>query len=299
MSQTPDSSSLQSPPGTPNLDLDFSQVKDLLLQCTPRKSGQELADLRAELAARIDDSARVLTHCKRRLVDLENEADDPRKRARRGRNHRTDGVEVTSPHFMAQELEERARRYGRKFVIVCCLWLALGTDDVEAFFATDLDDDYDPELRFAIPDDCEEHEPRQAQLREVADILPDDLKPFIKSPWFAKAFYDGMRSQLAHTRNRLRNDAPRYILPGLKDVNADADPETGERPDVNPSQLDTSASRLQHFAARIGLVAAHNKYSVWNVPLLHGNESAELDYDQVFRHPLLLMVRLVLVATAK
>ncbi|KAJ7215880.1 hypothetical protein GGX14DRAFT_391560 [Mycena pura] len=182
----------QSPPGTPNLDLDFSQVKDLLLQCPPRKSGQELTDLRAELAACTNNFACVLTHCKWRLVDLENEADDPRKRARRGRNHRTDGVEVASQHV---------------------------------FLATDLDDAYDPELRFAITNDGEEHEPHQAQLREVADSLPDDLKPSSR----ARAFYDGMRSQLVHTRNRIRNNAPRYILPGLKDIDAKPDPETGER----------------------------------------------------------------------
>jgi hypothetical protein len=43
-------------------------------------------------------------------------------------------------------------------------------DDVEAFFTTDLDDDYDPELRFAATDNGEEHEPHQAQLREIADM---------------------------------------------------------------------------------------------------------------------------------
>ncbi|KAJ7224186.1 hypothetical protein GGX14DRAFT_557074 [Mycena pura] len=55
-----------------------------------------LMQLRAQLAAGIDDHDRAYVHCKRRIVDLENNADDPRKRARRGRNHRTD-VKAESP----------------------------------------------------------------------------------------------------------------------------------------------------------------------------------------------------------
>ncbi|KAJ7272162.1 hypothetical protein C8J57DRAFT_1715666 [Mycena rebaudengoi] len=187
--------------GTPNLDRDYStQLKDLL-QCTPNKSGHELGELRAQIAAGIDDYARAYTHCKRRIVDLEDNPDEPRRRARRGRNHHTDGVEIESP-LMAKEFEERARRYGCRFVVLCGLWFTLGGGDIETFFTTepDEDNDYDPKLRFAATDNDTEHELRQAQLREVVDVLLQDLVSFLKSPWVTKASSDGMRSQRALPR---------------------------------------------------------------------------------------------------
>jgi hypothetical protein len=72
--------------------------------------------------------------------------------------------------------------------MLCGPWLALGNGDVEAFFETTLDDDYEPELRFAADDpEHDEHEERQGQLRELRDILPNDLLPFLASSWMAKA----------------------------------------------------------------------------------------------------------------
>jgi hypothetical protein len=90
---------------------------------------------------------------------------------------------------MAKEFEERARRYGCRFVVLCGLWFTLGGGDIEAFFTTepDEDNDYDPKLRFAATDNDTEHELRQAQLREVVDVLLQDLVSFLKSPWVTKA----------------------------------------------------------------------------------------------------------------
>jgi hypothetical protein len=87
-----------------------------------------------------------------------------------------------------EQLEERVRWYGRKFVILCGPGLALGNGDVEAFFETTLDDDSEAELRFAADDpEHDEHEERQAQLRELRDILPNDLLLFLASSWMVKA----------------------------------------------------------------------------------------------------------------
>ncbi|KAJ7194501.1 hypothetical protein C8J57DRAFT_1547984 [Mycena rebaudengoi] len=169
-----------------------------LLQCTPNKSGHELGELRAQIAAGIDDYARAYTHCKRCIVDLEDNPDEPRRRARRGRNHHTDGVEIESP-LMAKEFEERARRYGCRFVVLCGLWFTLGGGDIETFFTTepDEDNDYDPKLRFAATDNDTEHELRQAQLREVVDVLLQDLVSFLKSPWVTKAPASATQALLA------------------------------------------------------------------------------------------------------
>ncbi|KAJ7334866.1 hypothetical protein DFH08DRAFT_813900 [Mycena albidolilacea] len=114
--------------------------------------------LRAQLAAAIDKQASTFQQCKRRLSDAQNEARNPRKRTPCARNHRADREErarINSP----KELEECVHRHGCKFVILCGLWLALGTGDCEAFFKTPLDDEYDAELYFGADDpDGDEHD---------------------------------------------------------------------------------------------------------------------------------------------
>ncbi|KAJ7262853.1 hypothetical protein C8J57DRAFT_1719109 [Mycena rebaudengoi] len=157
----------------PNHDYTATQ-KELILLCMPSKSGNELAQLRSHLAASVDDHSHVVTHLKRRLDDLENQSNNPRKRGRRARNHRTNDDDIPS--------ERCVRQTGRKFVLICGLWLRLDDDDAESFLKAALDDDYDPELRFNSDDDI-----RQGQLRELLDILPNDLETFRSREWFANA----------------------------------------------------------------------------------------------------------------
>ncbi|KAF7345919.1 hypothetical protein MVEN_01614200 [Mycena venus] len=284
MSQTSaNSSPCQSQPGTPTgstSDDHAAQLKELLLMLTPSKSGQEMSDLRAQLAAGLDDQARVQQQCKRRLVDTENEANNPHKRACRSRNHRTED-EVVDSSCNPKRLEERVRRYGRKFVMLCGPWLALGNGDLEAFFKTTLDDDYDAELRFAADDpEHDEHEERQGQLRELRDILPNDLLPFLTSSWMAKAFDDGMHSQCSSTVTRLRHAALSHIVAGFKVNNKK----------VKASKLSSSEVRQHLFAVPIGWSEDKGKYAYWDILFLHGNESETLDFNEVFRHALLLKI---------
>ncbi|KAJ6548778.1 hypothetical protein B0H19DRAFT_1162016 [Mycena capillaripes] len=245
-----------------------AHLKSLILLCTPSKSGRELADLRAQLAACIDDQGRTVQHLKHRLVEAENEKNNPSKRSRRSRNHRTEGVEEESRDFTPKELEGRARRTGRKFVILCGLWLCLDDDDYEAFFNAELDNEYNAELRFNSDDDIQ-----QGQLREVLDILPDDLLPFRKRAWLAQAFKDGMSGQRSHTRTRLRNNV-QHILPDS----------------IPASRVATQESRQRHFRILIGWDENNARYSIWHIPVLHGNESEKLDFNTVFRHPMLLKI---------
>ncbi|KAJ7276576.1 hypothetical protein C8J57DRAFT_1504410 [Mycena rebaudengoi] len=140
----------------PNHDYTATQ-KALILLCTPSKSGNELAQLRSRLAA---------------------SSNNPRKRGRRARNHRAKDDEIPS--------ERRVRQTGRKFILICGLWLRLDDDDAESFLKAVINDDYDPELRFNSDDDiC------QGQLRELLDILPNDLETFRSREWFASTFMDG------------------------------------------------------------------------------------------------------------
>ncbi|KAJ7794032.1 hypothetical protein B0H14DRAFT_3497423 [Mycena olivaceomarginata] len=266
MSESPPNSRTSTPDPSHYSDKS-AHLKDLILLCTPNKSGQELANIRADLAACVDDQGQAIQHLKHRLVDLENGIEAPRKSSR-SRNHRTEGIEEESADFTSQELEQRARRAGRKFVILRGLWLCLTDDDFEAFFNTELDDDYTAELRFSS-----DSEIRQAQLREVIDTLPVDLESFRKRRWLAMAFKDGMNSQRWNTRNRLRKEA-QHVLPDS----------------IPTSWLATEQSRRDHLRTFIGWNSETRKYSIWNAPCLHGNDSNELDYNQVFRHPLLLRI---------
>ncbi|KAJ7274739.1 hypothetical protein C8J57DRAFT_1312634 [Mycena rebaudengoi] len=227
---------------TPDPDQDFTATqKQLILLCTPRKSGNELAQvcssafhfgwsdstqLRARLCASVDDHDRAVTNLKRRLEDAENQSNNPRKRGRRARNHRAQDDEVSS--------EIRVRQTGRN-----------SDDDI-----------------------------RQGQLRELLDILPTDLAPFMSREWFAKALSDGMDSQCSNSRTRLRKAALPHVL--------------GD--DIPPSRLATPDSRILHFQFKIGYNADDNDYQLWNVPFLHEDESATLDFKKLFRHPLLLKV---------
>ncbi|KAJ6578085.1 hypothetical protein B0H19DRAFT_575320 [Mycena capillaripes] len=187
-----------SPPGTPDTSCDhIAYLKNLILLCTSSKSGRELAEVRnhsllaeslliacsfVRNSASVDDEGRVVQHLEHRLIDVENEASRPNKRSRRSRDRRTEGIEEQTIELTATELETRVQQTGRKFVILCRLWLCLADNDYEAFFKADPDDEYNAELRFNSDDDI-----RQGQLREVLDILPDDLMPFRKHAWLAQA----------------------------------------------------------------------------------------------------------------
>ncbi|KAJ7202776.1 hypothetical protein GGX14DRAFT_570453 [Mycena pura] len=284
-----------SPPGTPNHSHDFNaEMQDIIVLFTPSKSGREIAQAPSICA---NEQDRITQDLKRRLIDAENDADIARKRLCRGRNNRTEGVAEVSPNFTVKELGVRARRQGRKFVILCSPWLALGDGDVESFFTTELDDNYDEEMRFSGGED--EVDERQGQLRKSIDILPDDLEPFRTRPWLAKSFVDGMKSQCSNTHTRLRKHALQHILTDLVTVPTPAPnaasrstpvPDAAAPEPVTPAQLASSTSRFRHFAVRIGWREDKQKYSIWHVPFLHGNESERLDYNQLFRHSLLLMV---------
>ncbi|KAJ7807191.1 hypothetical protein B0H14DRAFT_3483494 [Mycena olivaceomarginata] len=285
------SSNASTPVQTPTCDR-VRHIQDLVLQCTPGKGRRGLEELQAKLSAALDDEAQHSAGLKHRIVELELDSERPSKRSCGGRNNRTSGVEFEDPSIEPTSIEAAVRLHGRKFVILCGLWLALGCKSAKAFFDTALDDEYNPELRFAADDDAKEEQPRQAQLRELRDIMEPELRAYITQRWFSKAFSDGMCSQLANTRSRLRGPALPAILSGVPDSRAStlnaADPMP--KPDIPASHLRTQESRQLHFRERIGYHSAKNKYKVFGVPFLHGNESDTLDFDQIFRHVFLLKV---------
>lgn len=230
----------------------------------------------------MDAQAQLYQQLKHRIVDLENGDERPRKRP--CRNKRTEGASIDSVDFTPHELEARARRIGRKYVILCGPFINTGSGDIESFVNTPLDADYDPQTRFSSDDDI-----RQGQLRELQDILTEELEPFFTRSWFAKAvchsfsfqyrshdfcqFLDGMKSQCSNTHTRLRG-ALELLMP-----------------DMAVADLHTADKRFAAFRNSIGWRERRRRYSIWDVPILHGNSSSEVDFNELFRHPMLLKVR--------
>ncbi|KAJ7791391.1 hypothetical protein B0H14DRAFT_3500460 [Mycena olivaceomarginata] len=89
-----------------------------------------------------------------------------------------------------------------------------------------------------------------------------------------------MRSQCSSTVTRLRHAALPHIVAGLKVNNKK----------IKASKLSSSEVRQRLFAVPIGWSEDKGKYAYWDIPFLHGNESETLDFNQVFRHALLLKI---------
>lgn len=107
-----------------------------------------------------------------------------------------------------------------------------------------------------------------------------------------------MRNQLNNTTSRLRRDGLYNIIHGLKiDPPERSDDDEDEAPfedrvpiKVTVSMLATPELRSQYFKVLIGWRADTSEYSIYGVPLLHGNESDTLDFNELFRHRLLLNI---------
>ncbi|KAJ7364120.1 hypothetical protein DFH08DRAFT_1015998 [Mycena albidolilacea] len=156
--------------------------------------------------------------------------------------------------------------------MLCGPWLALGNGDVEAFFETTLDDDYEAELRFAADNpEHDEHEERQGQLRELRDILPNDLLPFLASSWMAKA------PMLQHCHSPSTRCASPYR----------GWPQSQQQEDQG---FEAVQFRGAPASFRSPNRVDKGKYAYWDIPFLHGNESETLDFNQVFHYALLLKI---------
>jgi hypothetical protein len=115
-----------------------------------------------------------------------------------------------------------------------------------------------------------------------------------------------MRNQLNNTTSRLRRDGLYNIIHGLKiDPPERSDDDEDEAPfedrvpiKVTVSMLATPELRSQYFKVLIGWRADTSEYSIYGVPLLHGNESDTLDFNELFRHRLLLKVCCLSAVTA-
>ena len=102
----------------------------------------------------------------------------PRKRRRRRRGHRADGVdddEVNDPEALVEKAVDR----GKRFVLLHGLWLV---DDAETVLGAAKDSSYTKQLRFTDVENLV-----QGQLREILSVLPASVAAFRDCKWFAEA----------------------------------------------------------------------------------------------------------------
>ncbi|KAJ7221435.1 hypothetical protein GGX14DRAFT_558928 [Mycena pura] len=281
-----------SPPQT--LTRQTARLQELVLTFTPNKSGHELEELRAEAEAMLDTQSSYIDNLQHRLVDAENEHADPVRHARRGQNHCTDGLELDTNGPSGRELEDRVRSQGRKYVMLYSSFLSIGNaSDYDNFFMTPRDPNFDPTDHFSA-DAGDEHNLHQGQLLEIEEMMSEEvLVDYMTSTWFSLAFTDGMDEQIRNSCMRICHVALPSILTDLTVEDSD-----GTYVSVTPAHLATRDDRKHIFGGCIDLKAGTtNQYRIWNIPIFHLNESDagdyenfKVDWDTVFRHPILPMV---------
>ncbi|KAJ7730288.1 hypothetical protein B0H14DRAFT_2232514, partial [Mycena olivaceomarginata] len=70
-------------------------------------------------------------------------------------------------------------------------------------------------------------------------------------------------------------------------------------PDMAVADLHTADKRFAAFRNSIGWRERRRRYSIWDVPILHGNSSSEVDFNELFRHPMLLKVYAAIIRGVK
>ncbi|KAF8994668.1 hypothetical protein BDQ17DRAFT_1251509, partial [Cyathus striatus] len=166
-----------------------------------------------------------------------------------------------------QDIRTQVVNAGRKYVILCGLWLRLGAGTFQVV--------YNPETT-----DYERFENAQnkiqGQIREIREILGPGLAADMSSDMcIANAFVKGMKSQCSNTSSRLRRQCA-----ALFDIESESD------------LLDADLRR-EKFKERIGWVdSGHGRgsYSSVDVEILHKDYKGVFDYDTIFRNPILMWV---------
>ncbi|KAJ6627811.1 hypothetical protein B0H10DRAFT_310305 [Mycena sp. CBHHK59/15] len=250
-----------SPPSSPH---PLNELLALTQQLTPSKSPRTVRKIRQQIQVQANDAQEEHVNLKRRAVDAEQQADTTRKR-RKTRKRGDRARDAEDSEVNAQTTEIRIRDAGRYFAVQKAIFLI--DEDV---MNTDENEDFDVDHEF----DSSENE-LQGQLRDILAVLPDQVKPKIKQLWVQDSFLDGLHSQRASIRYRLRTEALHVIVEDVK-------------------VFATSASRFDAFSELIGYKRATETseafYDRFEVPILYDQWDGKIDLDHLFRGNRLLEV---------
>ncbi|KAJ7774482.1 hypothetical protein DFH07DRAFT_952185 [Mycena maculata] len=220
-------------------------ILNLTQQLTPSKSPRTVNKIRQQLQVNANDAQQQAVNLKRRAVDAEQQVDatrKPRKKRRRGDRARGADDSEVNP----EATEARVREAGRYFAIQNALFLI--DDDV---LNTKQDPDFDLDHEYDSP-----KTERQGQLRDILEVLPDDVKPKISQTWVQDSVL---------LRWLIR---PAHLHP------------------LSPPRA-TSASRFENFSSLIGHKPATDKsqafYDRWAVPVLYDKWDGHVDLNGLFR----------------
>ncbi|KAJ7240883.1 hypothetical protein C8J57DRAFT_1561857 [Mycena rebaudengoi] len=274
------SSASPSPTHTPHNELlEFTQ------QLTPSKTPRRIRQICLDVQSRANNASEAHDVLKRKLADITNQlgnAQPPRKRRFRHNRATEAPDDVENP----ATLEERVRSAGRHHSVEFGLFLHTG---VLTLFATPLDPDFDEDTEF----DTEESR-IQGQLRDIIALLPDDAKDLSirKHEWVAKCFDDGLSGQRSNINTRIRQESIMYIVANTNFKDWSQDPPANIP--VNLIDLDSSSSRFNAFAQRIGFqeatADADAYYSPLKAEVLYKEYGGTMDPFKIFRGPALLNI---------
>ncbi|KAJ7709485.1 hypothetical protein B0H17DRAFT_1190688 [Mycena rosella] len=258
----PSQSPSPSPPGTPH-----NELLELSQQLTPSKTPWRIRELCLRLQSGANNASEAHGKLKRKLADISNQLSNaplPRKRRHRHSRAAAAADEVENP----TTLEERVRSAGCHHAVEYGLFLH---------------SDFDTEKSRV-----------QGQLRDIVALLPDDAKDITirKHEWVAKCFDDGLSGMRSTINTRIRRESTMYIAANtmFKDLSHDPPTEIS----VNLADLDSSSSRINAFAHRLGYqkaIADHDTfYSPLKAEVLYKDYNGTMDPYKIFRGPALLSI---------
>jgi hypothetical protein len=232
---------------------------------------------------------------KRKLVDITNQlgnAPAPRKRRHRHARANEAPDDVENPNT----LEERVRNAGRHHAIEYALFLHI---DAAELIALPVNPNFDEDTEFDT-----EQSRLQGQLGDILLVLPEDARDISirKHEWLAKCvrlntyslilpwliealqFDDGLSGMRGNIHTRICGDGLVNILKNVKFFEPSADPPEIS---VKLDDFDSSASRFNAFATRIGYQAATEDvdafYSPLKAEIIYEKYDGTPDVDKVFR----------------
>ncbi|KAJ7061320.1 hypothetical protein C8F01DRAFT_1083509 [Mycena amicta] len=253
------------PPGSPAADLD--QLSVLMQQLTPSKSQRQVSNIVSEMQMATNTIQENHRAIKRRIAELESHmAAEDRRGRKHGRGRRAEQADDDIPN--ATTIEDRIRHAVRHFCVEEAVWFV--SEDV-------LDPEYDPDFDISMEFQPGAHSRFYracGQSEAIKTYLPSDVRAhFPKKSWIGNVFLDGFKGQRSTIANHIRSE----VLPYIVD---------------KPFEFVTSANRVALHAKFIGYMPANNTrtafYSSYNAEVLYDVYGGDLDFDHVFRGPILL-----------
>ncbi|KAF7305290.1 hypothetical protein HMN09_00780200 [Mycena chlorophos] len=215
-----------------------------------------------------DELLQVAREKEAALHDAEARASTAEKRCT-GRHNQCAAQKTPEARTPRADDEEKdpadlARQAGTLYGLTKGMWLVMSA---EKTMAVKLDDGYKEETRFA-----KRTNRIQGELRDVVEVLPEDLHSQRTKTWVADKFKEGLHNQRWNTASRVRHDISAVFR---THIDTGATNEDGTKKEIHAEDLLDSTTRASWAHLIGGKRNRNNKmeYEVFDAPVLHGDFS--------------------------